>query len=136
MKHSNKYLLDSLNKILDLQIDAIHELLENGPVESINGKNIQANVFQRKELVDQLVSLILDNGGKIDKRTNITGTPHNIVGEEVSPSKSLPNPNDQLLEQYSAIINDDRIPKYIIAVLREHYKCIIAYIANPEIRAT
>jgi len=125
MKHSNKYLLDSLNKILDLQIDAIHELLENSPVDKVIGKNIQANVFQRKELVDQLVSLILGNGGKIDKRTNITGTPHNIIGEEASPSKSLPKPNDQLLEQYSAIITDDRIPKNTRAVLSEHYQCII-----------
>jgi hypothetical protein len=125
MKHSNKNLMDSLNNVIDLQIDAIHELLENSPVDGSTGKNIQDSILKRKEMVDQLVSLILLNGGKIDKRANITSTPHTIVGEtEVSQSSrsSSNNTDDQIMRQYSAIIKDDGIPKHIRTVLSEHYK--------------
>lgn len=125
MEHNNKHLLDSLNKVLDLQIDAIQELLENNPIDGSVKQKTQLSVLQRKKMVDQLVSLILRNGGKIDKRINITSTPHNIIGEkEVSQPSSLINTNDQLMALYSAIIKNDGISKSTRTILSKHYERI------------
>ena len=131
MKHKDKYLIDSLNKILNLQIDAIHELMETKSINSSNRQTMHISILRRKQMVDQLVYLILYHGGKIDKRTNIIGTPHHISGEkDEMKTSSLNKTNYQLIELYRDIVEHGGISVDMKTTLSGHHKIISSDLAQ------
>ena len=120
MKYQEQYLIDSLNKILSLQIDAFHELHETNSSDSWHQHNAHASILKRKQMMDQLMVLILSHRGKIDRRRNIIRGPHciNNGGNDQYIT------NDQLIELYRDIIEDDRISMGIKTTLSKHYEQI------------
>lgn len=104
MNYQEQHLIDSLNKILSLQIDAI-------------GHDTHVSIVQRKQMMDQLMALILSHRGKIDKRINFFHGPR-ITGEGDQKI------NDHLIELYRDIIEDDRISMGMKKTLSKHYELI------------
>jgi hypothetical protein len=96
MEQWGQELIDCLNNIMDLQIDIIHGLLEIGPLVGRN--HFREHIQQRKNQVEQLKSLLLANGGKIDKRVSVIGTPHEVVGSAIKADLDLMGTNDQLIK--------------------------------------
>ncbi len=97
------------NQILDLQISIVEgykTVIKQGDhLPDALMQQLQDSFQQRRSFAEEIRFFIIDLGSKIDKRTGVVATPHDVTGDNHQPtSKGFAELNQELIALYESIL--------------------------------